>query len=250
MKRVLLCFLSSGFVIALLGAPASADIFDLTGGGDVTVNGAIFTTDAFQPAGSGVLGSFLVIQANGSEQGYNTDAAPVFDETDAQTDALLLDDVPVSYVGVTPYRIFSLDINQSSGGNASLLSLNELQIYVGTSPATGAVLPFPGHTLVYDLDAGIGGDSQIDLDADYTSGGGGIGDMLAYIPNSLFAGYAGQNYYLTLYSQLGADGYPSNAGPEEWAWVEGNPAPIPVPGAALLGLLGLSAAGLKLRRYV
>src|SRR5262245_41089797 len=59
---------------------------DLTArGSQVTVNGAIFKQADPQPTGTGVIRSFVRIQAQGSnqtvEQGYNTDYRPVqFDE--------------------------------------------------------------------------------------------------------------------------------------------------------------------------
>jgi hypothetical protein len=81
---------------------------------------------------------------------------------------------------------------------------------------------------------------------DYSLGhGSGSGDLLVYIPNSLF----GDQTYVYLYSMFGAD-EAANAGFEEWAVREGgNPPTTPVPAAALLALLGLTSAGCGLRRF-
>ena len=52
-----------------------ATLYDLTAdGARTTVNGAIFTNDQSiidQPAGTGVIGPFVRIQANGNEDGFN-----------------------------------------------------------------------------------------------------------------------------------------------------------------------------------
>src|SRR5436190_9459071 len=75
---------ASGMVVtALLGVPqVHSAVYDLTTQSAVAVptsyGTAIFTTDFTQPAGTGVFDPFLTIQANGTEQGYNTSAG-VFD---------------------------------------------------------------------------------------------------------------------------------------------------------------------------
>ena len=53
-----------------------------------------------------------------------------------------------------------------------------------------------GLTAIYDLDAG--GDNWIKLDYSLNSGSGS-GDMVAYIPNSLFTG-AGSQYRLSVFA--------------------------------------------------
>jgi hypothetical protein len=71
---------ASGLLLAaLIGAPSTqAVVYDLTTQSAVAVQTsygtAIFTTDYTQPAGTGVFDPFLSIQANGTEEGYNTSA--------------------------------------------------------------------------------------------------------------------------------------------------------------------------------
>src|SRR5262245_17204786 len=74
------------FVTSLVGAAAlcgiagtaSATIVDLTTPmSSGVVNGARFETADFRSAGTGVIQSFVRVQANGTEQGYNTSGRPV-----------------------------------------------------------------------------------------------------------------------------------------------------------------------------
>ena len=60
-------------VSSLIGAGVShATGFDLSATGGGTVNGAVFSIDTTQPAGTGVFDPFITIQNKGSEQGYNS----------------------------------------------------------------------------------------------------------------------------------------------------------------------------------
>jgi hypothetical protein len=100
--------------------------------------------------------------------------------------------------------------------------------------------------LVWDLDAGTLGDNQIDLDAKIGATGQGKADMAAYIP------FGGTGDYLLLYSQFGngfATNYPNNDGYEEWGVRKGGGPVVPAPAAVVLGLLGMSVAGWRLRRF-
>jgi hypothetical protein len=196
-----------------------------------------------QPTGTGVIDSFVRIQNNGTEQGYNTSGRPVafHEKTDPNfTRALLLTEVPVVTIGGVAYREFGLDINEPASGNQRFLSLDKLMIFQSpTGTMTTSNLNMLGH-LVYNLDAT--GDNWIKLDYRLGSGSGS-GDMFAYINNSLFTS---SNPYVTLYSQFGSN-FGSAAGFEEW-WVrEGQSAataPIPEPTSLLLvtsGLVGFAA---------
>src|SRR3954465_14113733 len=47
-------------------------VLDLGSSGSGTVGGALFSTTAIQPTGTGVFGPFMTLQSSGSEQGYNS----------------------------------------------------------------------------------------------------------------------------------------------------------------------------------
>ena len=162
-------------------------------------------------------------RTTGRKQGYNTSDRPFqFDQKEPinYTHDLLLSAVPVKTINGVEYRQFFLDINETKSDKNRLLSLDELRIYL--SP-TGMLDSYNtvdkklnGLTAIYDLDSG--GDNWIKLDYGLNSGSG-EGDMVAYIPNSLFTGAGSQ--YLYLYSRFGdhiSANADSDAGFEEW-WV-------------------------------
>lgn len=275
-KRKAILFVVVPLVALCLSAVvARAAMYDLTGAISDTahINDAWFYNVHEADTGTGKIDSFVRIDGNGSEtypgdspaveQGYNTDGRPVqFDENTSPqfTRSLLLSDVPIVYLSgagrdpTIPYREFLLDINQTH--KDPLLALDDIEIFqTGAGDHTNYGEPSFG-TLVYDLDTHIappgGGtvDNWILLDYSLNTGSGS-GDMFAYIPDSVFTEDLD---YVTLYSHFGANGdgaYPNNDGFEEWAvrTAGENPPVVPVPGAVLLGMLGLSAAGLKLRRF-
>ena len=231
---------------AVWAGTASAATLDLTtAGSSGSINGAIFQQTDPQPTGTGVIDSFLRLQNNGIEQGYNTDARPVqFDEkTDPNfTRSLLLSDVPIVNINGVDYRQFLLDINESNGQGRELLSLDQLQIFQATSPtlnnydtSSGQLV---GATKIYDLDAG--GDNSVLLNYDLNHGSGS-GDMFAYIPNSLFDP---STPYVYLYSRFGEDAAAegtADAGFEEWAVLQGQTPPnneIPGPATLAFAVLG------------
>jgi hypothetical protein len=205
---------------------------DLTSAGNSgSINNAYFLQVPDQSTGTGVITPFVRIQQDGSEGGYNTDAVTgalggdVLDnKTGIWTHSITLGAIPK--VKLTPtggveadYRAFLLDINQT-GGNP-LLSLNEIQLFVGgagnqnVETFTSGVLDLVGAALVCQMDAG--GDNQVKLNADLNSGSGS-GDMFFYVLDSLFTGY-GASANITLYSQFGSPpgDNASNDGFEEWA---------------------------------
>jgi hypothetical protein len=162
-------------------------------------------------------------------QGYNTDARPVqFNESSSSsfTHAIRLGSIPVV---IAPwggrYYEFLLDINQSTSGNARLLSLDELRLYV-TDPLTSNPSGLSNYDAVtrtladsagrryaprFDLDGG--GDSWIKLDASVSSGSG-AGDMIALVPVSALG--EDLNQYVYLYSKFGVN-LRNTSGYEEWA---------------------------------
>jgi len=247
--------------------PSSTAIYD---------QGAIFAQINVAPTGTGVIDSFLRLQANPSEQGYNTDARSYnnagnlsnngsktqFDEKSdpnfTTVNSLTLSAVPTVTINGTKYREFFLDINEPGvAGSASLISLDQLEIYLSNSNVLDIYTSGPNGTpsslssqggatskQIYSLDTGFNAtgpdspfvDNWVTLDYLTSSGGSGKGDMVFYLPDALFQGSQyGSNPYIYLYSQFGCGGtnsncntnktsgkwtsdYDSSAGFEEW-WV-------------------------------
>ena len=236
-------------VLTPLATPCQAGLYDLTeAGSSVVINGARFMTTDIAPTGSGVINSFVRLQAEGDEEGYNTDAKkkkfPYDEKAGSFTHSLLLSDVPIVTVDNLAYREFVLDINQRR--NKPLLSMDRLMIFQETVGDLSVPVGSLG-TALYDLDR----DEDNSIVLNYALGhGSGSGDMYAYIPDALFRVSAGDFVYL--YSRFG-DREKSNAGYEEW-FVQERPALLaplhaPVPAAVLLGMLGLATAGWGLRRF-
>jgi hypothetical protein len=186
-----------------------AGMLDLTAAGQTgMIHGAIFT----QAAGTGAINSFLRVDADGTEQGYNTDARPLqFDSraNRAVTHALKLDDVPVVTVAGVNYREFVLDVNQQR--RSPQISLDQLQIFVGNvatlhnyNQSTGKL---GGQTAVYSMDAPRD-NNWVKLNANR---GNADGDMQVLVPDAAFGGAT----YVYLFSRFG-DHIAADGGVEEW----------------------------------
>ena len=182
-----------------------AALVDLTfSGAGAARTEALFQQSDAHPTGSGVIHSFLRVQATGVEQGFNTDARPLqLDENNSRTftRSLPVGEVPVVTINGVKYREFLLDINQKS--SSPLLSLDELRLYVGGSPSltgySAAIKTLAGLAPVYDMDGTQ--DTVVKMDYRLNPGSGG-GDITVLIPDSAFAG-ASASSYVYLYSKFG-----------------------------------------------
>ena len=281
--------------LVFFGLPAGATVINLTtshtatgvGGtcvGVATDTCGIFVNVDAQSTGTGVIDPFYTVQANGTEQGFNTDApgsSPDYDmkrgSGTAFTQAIRVSDFGLVDVNgnpcngcATPYIRFALDINESGGNNDEFLSIDTLQIWVkgtnDTTSTTFAALTASGATKIYDLDG-------LNANVVYTdfrlNSGSGSGDVLFYVPYSAFAGhttdwlYVWGQYGLTGIVANGAIGcngsnvsnvgtkdcqYSSSDGFEEWARLEGPGGPVPEPLTSALVGGGLISLYLLRRR--
>ena len=198
-----------------LGATgASALTVDLTpgSGSSGAVNGVLFEFDDQQTAGSGVVDSFLRVQATGTEEGYNTsNPAFPFDEI-PPAGGFTRDLLFGERQQIGGNFLFVLDINEPSGGRQSLLSLDELRIYVSDTGGQNTTILGDLGTLIYDLDAGE--DSVVLMDV-ANAPGSGASDVLVTIPASIFAGVSPTDFVI-IYARFG-DTEKSGGGFEEWA---------------------------------
>jgi hypothetical protein len=227
-------------VLAMLtpaAASRAATVLDLTAAnlsGQVTVGDTIFERTDIQPTGTGVIDSFVRIQPTGNAdtgEGYNTDYRPLqYDENYSPifTRSLPLSALSTTTINGTTYYRFLLDINEPNDKSDGLISLDQVELYLGNAPDLHNYVPGSGFgadaTSVYNMDAIS--DVSILLDASLNNGSGS-GDMWMYVPT---ADFTGPNQYVYLFSHFGdVDGMAG--GFEEWASVlDPVPGSIPPPG--------------------
>jgi len=125
---------------SLSSAQAAQTITNLDGGNTFTggtINSAQFVGENTQPAGTGVFGSFVRLQQKGNEQGINTDLRPITTSNEVKTDTNFTRSLQLSSLmsvihnGVDSY-VFRLDVNEA-GGDGGVISLNQVQIFLGTA---------------------------------------------------------------------------------------------------------------------
>jgi hypothetical protein len=188
----------------------------------------------FNSSGSGVFESFVRIQADDDEKGYNTDGDLEFDtKSGAFTHSILVSEIPLvdckSLDGLIDptglcWELFA-DLNESD--STPLITLDAFEIYlttegtVVTDDADGPDLtgyPFGGNTVkVYDSD------DQIRInDVNQGSGRGDLRYLVPTtgisIPSNCAYGSSSCTTYFVLYSEYGfSDGeWDSDGGFEEW----------------------------------
>ncbi len=189
--------------LSLGASTAQAGACSLSGslGSTCTFNGAIFTNpNNSVNVGTGLINSFLSIQANNVEEGFNTDGSPLPLDTKRPTftNALLVDQVGVVNIAGTDYLEFLLDINEPNN-SFSLIKLQELRVYTGDAFAATATT-LAGLTLQYDMDLGDA-TNQVNLDANFFPGSGIGVDLYTYVPLAPFLGLGSKN--LVLYAKFG-----------------------------------------------
>lgn len=175
-----------------------ATTIDLTSAGaETTIDGAIFRQADFTDSslGTGVINSFLRIQENGVEHGFNSGATPFDTKAGQFTKSILLSDIPLVEIDGVAYREIWLDVNETNKDTERYISLDAYEIW--TSPTVdlpeseyviGTGFTGPDEVLQYSID-GLGDHSLI-LDYSLASGSGQDGDLVTYIPESNFAGVA------------------------------------------------------------
>ena len=237
-----------GFCAPVEAAPT---VVDLTSpGASQKINGVIFeeytgTSDA-SPWGT----TFLVIRKPNTEEpyteeGYNTDGAPLpLDaKQPANTNALLLSDVPVVEHDGILYREFLLDISERNAGDQHYLSLDDLMIALNTEDDLTDDVATVFASPIYTLDTSSD-DYAIKLD-DALSDAAGLPDLVVLVPNDWFP--SEENPYVYLYSKLG-ETFGADDGAEKWG--VGVPE-VPAPAPLLLAGFGISlVAALRHKRML
>jgi hypothetical protein len=232
----------SAFLLAAAGSAmmlsnANATVVNLDNG-DGTINGAVFTTNFIQPAGTGVFDPFLTVQNSPWEQGYNHSAGDLDTKRNGVwTTEIKFSDMQVTTIGGQQYYGFAIDVNEPNGGGKAPISLNDLSLWtsatVQSSTSTDNNGFFNGTlgTERYSL----GNNSVLYTDR---NNGSGQADISIFVPVSDFAG-ANKNDFVYLFQRWG-NTQDSQGGYEETRVIAGV-APVPEMNA-LLPILGLVAA--------
>ena len=196
-----------------------------------------------QPTGTGYIDPFLRVQANGTEQGYNTSGGTPFDDKGGPwTHDIQFSDLQSTAVtinGATYYKIL-VDLNEPNGAK-STISLTNLQFYTSATGSQTTTNVSSLGTLRYSMDtgtAGGAGDNTVEFDAGRNHGSGS-GDAFIYIPATAFAG-TNPNDFVYMYVNFGSADETTAGGFEEFTLVR-NLAPVPEM-SSLFPIVGLIVA--------
>lgn len=227
---------------------------------DVNIGAGKFSAEVLPgTAGSGNFDTFLKINASPVEQGYNTSANSVLDNSNGPwTHDLQVGDLSLVQDLTGKYLVsLGMDLNEPNAAGAKYQSLDAFQVYVSPFGSQSVSDPSKLGTLIYSMDAL--NDNAILLDVNRnSSGGSGRSDLNIYLDLDLFAGVK-KTDYVYFYLKMGAVGlggapqYPtldfSNDGGFDELRREYSVqsiGSIPEPSVALLGLV--AACGIALRR--
>ncbi|MCA9404400.1 MAG: PEP-CTERM sorting domain-containing protein [Candidatus Omnitrophica bacterium] len=240
-RRSFGCFWAVIISLLLPAAGAEAVSLDLSvipSNGEI--NGALFSRTDQTGQGTGNFESFLRIQANTSESGYNTDGALEFDtKSGIWTHSIKISDIPLLNFNGIDYREILLDAGEQGplGGTNNQLRIDVLDMYLlNAANITGYPANFP----VADRKYTLAGDDQWDSIMLNNIVGNGVSDMFILIPDSYFTG---PNEYFYLYSELSLSG-----GTFEEFGVQVGTDSTAVPEPTSLMLFGGGLAGAFLRR--
>jgi len=201
-----------------------------------------------QPTGTGYIDPFLRVQANGTEQGYNTSGGtPLDDKGGPWTHDITFSDLQTTAVtlnGTVYYKIL-VDLNEPNGAK-STIDLTNLQFYTSASGSKTTTDLSQLGTLRYSMDT-AGNDNTVQFDAGRNHGSGS-GDAYLYIPASAFAG-TNPNDFVYMYVNFGSADMTTAGGFEEFTLVR-NLAPVPEMSAffPIVGLLVAVGSTSILRR--
>ena len=192
-KNWTLPFVAASLAFITSTSRLSAQVVDVTAAGSSgSINGALFFNTDQQPAGTGFIDSFLRVQNNGFEHGYNTDGGfPLDDKTPHNYQhSLLLSDLATFTLNGTAYYKFMLDSNQS-GNSAHTFTLDRFQIYSSNDPSItsdtfttdgSGLRTLPLGNLAYTMNNNDGTGAYVLT----TANGSGRYDMYTYVPVSDF----------------------------------------------------------------